>query len=619
MRHGSIRSTVIGSVFRLRRFTLPTLCQDAGLERTQAYPILVELETQGYLTKSPVQQENRKPERPLNVYTLVDDPALKTRLMDEFAPSLRLAQVLENPPEPESLQRARSSLDSIAPELEALTTVPEKFIALKHKALKLDEVERTLNAVAEDLEIALFRMGLAQKEKLPPVIETELQRLESARTQLTGLRVRAEQALETRLKSEEAASQTFREAFTYVIASLGKAAVEACSPDRFSNYYPKDQKPAWFATAFEVAKSSTEHLAPRGFFSNLYNDLREKKHHQPHPLEAKLIDLCDRKFQDASSREWKHLLVAFKTDMTSAFREPAHADSPSLETLVLWTLVEFAIRYATDPDTAFWVTKSVEKQFPAYPDLASYNSLNFCFLAGNEKQARSSWQSLTEQDDHRFLRTASRTVYPGLLIATLPADQLKRELLDKMADVLGSSFACSIVAPQRVEAISRNPYVVESSAYNLLSASEHVPMSEGMKILGHKLYVYGPIENSLRRPGVPAITLATGLAGLGVPAVDAWEIAEQLRPGTALLVVNTSQDVQSSMLDHLNHFLGVLPPIEARRDARVGFVPADPSSTIHLVRRGDAVVYAVDRAGTMRGAFATSTIEERALTASADE
>jgi hypothetical protein len=619
MRHGSIRSAVIGSVFRLRRFTLPTLCQDAELDRTQVYPILTELETQGYLSKNPIQQEKRRPERPLNVYTLIDDPALKIRLMDEFAPSLRLAQVLENPPEPESLQRARSSLDSLAPKLEALTSVPENFIAMKHKTLKLEELQHTLDAVGEDLEIALLRMGLAQKEELPPVIETEIQRLENIRTQLTELRLRAEQAVLTRIKSEEAASETFREALTYGIASLGKAAVEACSPARLSRYYPKDQEPAWFATAFEAAKNSTEHLAPKGFFSSLYYDLVDRKHGQPHPLETKLIELFNRKFQDASSREWKHLLVAFKTDVTTAFRESAHANSSSPHASVLWTLVEFAIRYATDPDTAFWVAKSVEKQFPAHPDFASYNSLNFCFLAGNERQARSSWQSLTEEDNHRFLRTASRTVYPGLLIATVPAEKLKRELLDKMADVLGSSFACSIVAPQRVEAISRNPYVVESSAYNLLSASEHVPMSEGLKILGHKLFVYGPIENSLRRPGVPAITLATGLAGLGVPAEDAWEIAEQLRPGTALLVVNTSQDVQSSMLDHLHRFLGVLPPTEDRRDASVGFVPADPSSTIDLVRRGDAVVYAVDRAGTIRGAFAPSAIAERALSASGDE
>jgi hypothetical protein len=610
MHHGAIRPAVIGSIFRLRRFTVPALCLDSGLARTQVYRILDELEKQQYLTKSPVQEENRKAERPLNIYTLVEDTALKAKLMDEFAPSLRLAEVLENPPEPDSLLRARAALDTIGDEFDALSNDPASLPPTRQSTLRVHDFEQKLNAVAQDLEIALFRMGLAQKEQLPAVVETEFQRLETARTQLAQIRAHLVEALEARLKSQEEASLTFREAVTYGLAALGKTAIESIAPARFESYYGAGQEPAWIANAFEIAKNSVDDLAPKGLFSNLYKDMIDSQRGKANPLEAKLVELFDWKYQNAPSRELKHLLAAVRADVSSAFRERPRGTSLGPYQSVLWTIVQFAIRYATDPDTAFWVAKSIENQFPATRMYASYNSLNFCFLAGNRRQAWSSWQSFAEG----FFRRATRTVYPGTLIATVAADLLKRELLEKIEDVLGSSLACSIVAPQRVESILQDPYVIEPSVYNLISTSERVPLSGDMKDLIPKLYVYGPIENALRRPGVPALTLATGLVGLGLPAVDAWEIADRLSLGKALLVVNTSQDVQPTTLDRLNQFLGLVNPMRNRPSAALA--PVDPSLTPECVRQGEPVVYAKNPEGTIRCAFALRIAQRYAYTAS---
>ncbi len=198
MRHGSIRLAVIGSVFRLRRFTVPALCQDSGLGRKQVYRILGELEKQNYLTKITLTQEKRKAERPLSIYSLVEDAAFKAKLMDEFAPSLRLARALENRPEPDSLLRARATLDAVGKEIEALGEEPASLPLTEEATRKLHKFEQKLDGVAEDLEIVLLRMGLVQNKQLPTVIETELQRLEKGRTLLKQVRARFERATESR-------------------------------------------------------------------------------------------------------------------------------------------------------------------------------------------------------------------------------------------------------------------------------------------------------------------------------------------------------------------------------------------------------------------------------------
>ena len=102
--------------------------------------------------------------------------------MDEFAPSLRLARALENRPEPDSLLRARATLDAVGKEIEALGEEPASLPLTEEATRKLHKFEQKLDGVAEDLEIVLLRMGLVQNKQLPTVIETELQRLEKGRT-----------------------------------------------------------------------------------------------------------------------------------------------------------------------------------------------------------------------------------------------------------------------------------------------------------------------------------------------------------------------------------------------------------------------------------------------------
>ena len=605
MRHGSIRAAVIGSVFRLRRFTVPALAEDSGLDRGQIYPILDQLESQGYLSKTPIPQEKRKPERPLNLYALVDQPELKTRLIDEFAPSLRLAAALEEPTEPEALIRARISLDALGKELAELVAEFEILLNSNQCTLRVTEIQQKLDTVAEDLKIALLRMGVAEKAELPPALETELRRLEESRAELDRIREKTEVAVEAKLKQDQLASQTFREAFSYGIAALGKAAVEAVSPVRFAKYYKKDQEPAWLANVFDTANQS--HFVPKGLISDLYYDFVDYKHrNKPTVLETKLNELFEQRYHEAPSLESRHLIAALKNNVNSVFRE--NAPSRPMALLILWTLGEYALRHASDPDTAFWISKSLEHQIEDdNRSFCTYNSLNLCFLAGNEKAAWASWRNLRVHDNQHFFGSAVRPTFAGLLVAIVSPELLKREHLEKVGEYLGSSFSCSVVASERVAGISQDPYVLEPSVYNLLSSSERIPLSSGLKMLTPRFFVYGPMESSMRKPGVPAITLATGLAGMGLPATDAQEIAEQVGPGKALVVVNTSGELERHSFDQLNGFLRILDPDEERCANALTLTSVDPSSTPESVRSGRPVLYELDRKGVLNRTYALAT------------
>jgi hypothetical protein len=574
MSHGTNRSMIVGSVFRLRRFTLPDLCNDTRLGRKQAYPILASLEKEGYVQVQSLRGQEAKRHRPLNLYTLVEDPALRAKLMKEFEPSLKMAQALAGAPEPEALVRARSSLNTIGPELAELAGNPESLAPTRQSSLKLHDFQQQIDSVSQDLETALYRLAPGENEELPPAMQAEFERLRKAREHVAKLNGHLNKVLETKLETQKETANTFREAIALGIAMLGKAAVEAISPARLSSYYAKGQEPVWFDSAFKTAARSVRQLE-----HNPSSDLAA--------LQSNLTRLFEQKYERAPTLELRQVLAAVKTNVATAFRGCENAPSPGLS--VLWTLAESAIRYAADPDTAFWACKSIEGQLPVDPLIASYNSMNLCFLAGNTREARDWWKSLAENDN--FLRRPARTTYPVLLVATASAEELRRDVLDKMRDVLGSSFACSIVAAERIEAISQNPFVVEPSAYNLLAAGESVPMSDGLKILTKKLYVYGPLENVLKRPGVPVITLATGLAGLGLPSEDAWEIADNLRAGTALFVVNSSQEVQANLPAQLDHFVDVLAP-QQRITLR------DESSGSTSVQEDGSVVYAEKPVGS---------------------
>ena len=586
MKLWDIRPRVISSVFALRRFTVPSLCEDSGLDRKQAYPILEGLEAEGFLHSERLQDPKGKAQRPLNLYSLTNKPAQKKKLLDEIYPLLRVAEMAQQELEPESLPQVRKTLNEVASQIEELDREADDRFRSQRNSLRIADIKEKLRSVSSDLELTLIEAGVS-KEEVPPTIETEIQRFEKAKAQLHDVVLRVE-LIQRRLDAEKDTSYALREVAAYSLAQAGESGLDSLYSSALHSCYPLGQQPTWIAAMAEKVKYYLDQS--RGTHLSFHLDL----------------GLLEDEYKQTKNPEFKSILSAIDAELTSAFREIGRSGSSTDKSLLFWTLAQLAIRYAGDADTTLFASKLLEANGDANSHVASYNSLNLCLLAGNTEQAFSRWRDLSDECGVRPFRSLSQPSYPGLLLAVMPAALLKQDLLEKFETALGMSCSWSIVSPERLPTVAANPFVVEASLCNPLDMSERIRISDSLRIHAPDFYVYGPIENAVRCPGVPQVALASGLATLGVPRVDAWEFVGGLGRENVLVVVSSSKTVQKPTLHRLGKFLRVLLSAVHKSSSTSALVSTGRNPTAVLAKEGKPVLYDFGTEGAVLKAFAVT-------------
>jgi hypothetical protein len=583
MRHGDIRPRVISSVFALRRFTVPALCQESGLTRSQTYPILVNLEENGFVRKERLENDARTAHRPLNFYWLSDEVAKKKVLLDEIAPFLRAAEAAFQEAEPESLLRVRETLNAIVNQLEELGREADDRFRSRRNSLEVDRIKEMLRSVSQGLELSLVEFGVTE-EKVPPVIETEIQRFEKAKSQLLEIESRVG-LVQRRLEAEKCSSNTLRKATAFCLAVAGEPTLNSRLSSAFASCYSPGQRPVLIELVAKMAKHYLE---------------QSKNNHSSFQLNESILE---DEYNNTSNLEFKTILSAIETDLNSALRKVERAGSPSGRLVLFWTLAQLAIRYAGDADTTLLAANLLENSVDKRSGASIYNSLNLCLLAGNTEQAFSRWREMSDEFGMHSARSLTQPSYPALLLAVAPAALLNQRLFDKLEDALGVSCSWSIISPLRLPAIAANPFVVEPTLCNPLEVSERIRISDSLRIHAPDLYIYGPIENSVRGPGVPQVALATGLATLGVPRVDAWEFAGGFGQEKVLVVVNSGRALQEPTMHRLGEFLRVLFDATHHDRSAPILVSTGRQPTKVLAKEGKPVLYDFDGEGKLRDAF----------------
>jgi len=579
MKHWDIRQQVISAVFNLRQFTVPALCQDTNLDRTQVYPVLKKLESEGFLRSEPLADAKRKAHRPLNLYSLADDAADKQRLMKEILPLLQLAEATRPQLEPESLQQVRAALNEVIPIIENLDRNADDRFSSHRNSLEIVDVREKLGSVSADLELSLIEAG-ATKEEVPLAIETEVQRFEKAKEQLQDIEARVE-LIQRRLDAEKCASYPLREIAAYGLAAAGESMLRSSPLRSFASCYPRGQEPRWLEGITEKARRYLVAFRSTGL---------------PFQLEQNLED----EYKQTNNPEFKSILSTMEACLRSAVREAGSASTSSGKSQLFWALAQLAIRYAGDADTTLLAANLLEENVDFESSIVSYNSANLCFLAGNTEQAFSRWRNLSKECGWRPVRSRPQPTYPGLLLAVVPAALLKQDLLEHFETALGMSCSLSIVSPVRLRTVAANPYVLEPTLFNPLEASERVRISDSLRIQAPDLYIYGPIESSVSCPGVPQVALATGLATLGVPSADAWEFAGNVGLERVLIVVNTSRTLEASIVRRLRDFLGVLFAPMRKGPGTPDLISAGKEPTAGLAKEGKPVLYDFGVKGEVR-------------------
>ena len=106
------RLKILSSILRLKQFTVAELCLHAGLERTQVYRELADLQREKILRSNSVRNEGEDApqHRPTKLYELSSDP----RILEELEKDLGLFFPESDPNSNRHLKRAKLELDSLS-------------------------------------------------------------------------------------------------------------------------------------------------------------------------------------------------------------------------------------------------------------------------------------------------------------------------------------------------------------------------------------------------------------------------------------------------------------------------------------------------------------------------
>lgn len=571
--HGQIRARVAASAIRLLRFTVPDICRETGFSREQVYPVLQKLEDEHFLVVRPLTRAEPKANRPLNIYSVTEEPDKKQELLGEIAKFLPSNYVRDDS---ESLVRARAGLDQLPPRLLVLQQTADQLPAVHENRRAIGELKEQIEAVSGDLEISLYELGVTEGTEPPPPLEAAIQKLEAYRQELASIEARVT-AIEERLEAQKKASRVLRRVVRRYYESLQPAyALFHAMPDALFGS-TSVQRPSWISASRQREHERT--LVPASARTNL--DFYRR--------------VLDQRYQHAATFQLRAILSDFNRELASAVEQSSHKPPEPLSNAVWQALYELAIRYGDNPETALGVLSLSERRMPRDFYTAYYDAINFQFIAGSYENAFSSWRDWAEKRIREGISPSlgwgpdrlQRAFYQSILFAAVPAASLNEELLARVKEALGIAFSFSIVSSERLQSLGPASHVIESTLTSPLRSSETVRLSESMRMRNPDLHVYGPIEDVVRVPGVPRIAFATALAGLGLPSSDAWALASGLELQRALIVISSKEPIQRGILTHLAKLAEIISSATSgwRDITEAGRVLPAPNESVSEVER----------------------------------
>lgn len=134
------RLKILSSVLQLKEFTVAELCLHAGLDRTQVYRELAELQKEKVLSSDAVRHEGKDAprHRPTKLYKLAPDP----KFLEELETDLGLFFPQSDPNSNRHLKRAISALDAMSRE----------FLAMVFASLDGNEFDRWQTKIENSFE-----------------------------------------------------------------------------------------------------------------------------------------------------------------------------------------------------------------------------------------------------------------------------------------------------------------------------------------------------------------------------------------------------------------------------------------------------------------------------------
>lgn len=514
MRHNELKTKILKSILDLESFTVSELCALSGLERDQVYGELSKLQRDGVITSKTVQSSSsdkkQAAHRPLNLYQLVSDPTKRKQVIEQISPFLE-APIETQYIETDTAQKANRELNMIDLEIEKLQTGTHQYSSLwsEQKLAKVQvqikELRERLSDVRDELELAIY------------------------------------------------------ESNTLVDASTTPDHPLIVDSKRWRQYSEKVEK----------LEYQTDNIVARRRAQQSFTQVLRQVVNGAKPSFAQVMKTFDSEIEASNNIELKRILSSEYEEFALSFS----SDSSNQSQLLNQKLVEMAIRWSDDPEL---ILKCIQKDKVDLKRKTSttvdYNLVNAQALAGYRNEAFSNWIGWVKRHRHQGRFKAAGYEYPFY-----PSVSLMRTQSNTLVQHLSSLE--SIIEPNvNISAVSLDPFVslelenepLSSTLFNPSSGySATVELADSLRRDQSDLFVYGSLERRMEFPGLPLIKLATILVSLGVEAVKAWEIAQQLNSETALVIVCSLQQLEKQFINRLKQIFGDSPLEEIDTGVRI--------------------------------------------------
>lgn len=181
-----------------------------------------------------------------------------------------------------------------------------------------------------------------------------------------------------------------------------------------------------------------------------------------------------------------------------------------------------------------------------HDNVALFNSLNMSLLVREVDYARSTWirfankikQYRTERDIFSILvpQATWPTVYRYTMILAGDARALSVSDLECLDGSFPEETVLSATSGREITVFDEEAYTVRPTlaGWYEKSCSGFLISDSIRKRSAGNLFVYGPMQELFKAPGLPLIRVATALVQLGVAPENAWRITERVRGGGVL-------------------------------------------------------------------------------------
>jgi hypothetical protein len=496
------RLRVLASVLHLGRFTVADLCYHAGIERSQTYRILSDLQEEKVLESSNALRDGEVAprHRPSKRYVLTEDLGVREKIeveLNSFLPDSEDAQ------ENRQLVRAQNALRALSLDLVSTTFLEMDVEALHDFRAKfetqLQEVQKVLKRAFWESE-ADFSEGDHSDH---PIIKTRLEfrALESRFVEL----IKTE---ETRIRDARARA-LWSKIFSGAVGALVPALNFAAAP-----------------LSDELLKSAFK------LSTTLIRELGKK----PKPNDQ---------FATANYDALLRYFSSWELDLRDA-----QSSSDAIA-----ALAKNCIVYGQRPDIAYQLCLKLVAQNEDYRLI--FNSANLAHLAEKPEEAYRSWSRYLKLLNQRRNQCA---IPP--LVARIPADAWSAVAYEEAVQTITRECQASVSAFSEIPFEKTEQQEIEPRLYNPLfeDGKDESPFIRIAEPLAKQKRIY-VVTTEAQRPvvmGVPRMVRAN-LFSCGLSERDAWELSNRSEQDERIVKIDwfrtatqrnrdTAQDILTSKL-----------------------------------------------------------------------